>query len=169
MLNPPCRVFVGCLVTVYGDTRGSILTVSVLQELGCSGISGISGHTYGSSVLFHWHVREMSTSILQAFFIFLQIKHTVQTINGWRISLSRMLTNATHKENGKSDVPYEWNNGLHTRPVFWYSCRAVARELIRKQAEGCKLLFTIHTVEEICIDYNYLYNIIVYLNGNNKI
>ncbi len=41
-----------------------------------------------------------------------------------------------------------------TQGLFSDSCRAVARELIRKQAEGCKLLFTIHTVDEIDINYN---------------
>ena len=47
-----------------------------------------------------------------------------------------------------------------TQGLFSDSCRAGARELIRnprirKQAEGCKLLFTIHTVEEIGINYNW--------------
>ncbi len=41
-----------------------------------------------------------------------------------------------------------------TQGLFSDSCRAAATELIRKQAEGCKLLFTIHTVEEIGINYN---------------
>ncbi len=56
-----------------------------------------------------------------------------------------------------------------TQGLFSDSCRAVAGERIRKQVEECKLLFTIHIVGEICINYNYLYSIIGYLNTNNKI
>ncbi len=41
-----------------------------------------------------------------------------------------------------------------TQGLFSDSCRAPARQLIRKPAEGCKVLFTIHTVEEIYINYN---------------
>ncbi len=41
-----------------------------------------------------------------------------------------------------------------TQGLFSDSSRAAARELSRKQAEACKLLFTIHTVEEIGIQLN---------------
>ena len=58
---------------------------------------------------------------------------------------------------GMISEPHSWFRSeimACTQGLFSDSCRAVARELIRKQAKGCKLLFTIHAAEEIGINYN---------------